>query len=330
MPRDPERTGIHRNWPPPATVREPVEKCACALNLGMMTDAHVLPARPADPTPFWRLLSPATLLLTAAASLLGMATAAACGCGFDARLALATLVLAIAAHGATNLLAGHVEVPGTDPDAAILAQARPWARMLLGLLPLAGLWLAARSGGGLVWLGAAGLLLIAAYLVPPLQLGRRGGSELVALATWWLVVIGADYAQRRQLFPIPAALGLGVGLLAACVPLASGLAHDTGTAGAPGRRTLAERLGPRTAALLYAWLVLLAHGWLVLSVWLLIPPRAALWGLVSLPLSLAAAGLLWQRKHPMARHTAVRLSLAAAVLHPLALAAALAQAALQR
>jgi 1,4-dihydroxy-2-naphthoate octaprenyltransferase len=61
-----------------------------------------------------------------------------------------------------------------------------------------------------------------------------------------------------------------------------------------GKRTLVVRLGPAPAAGLYLGLVLLAHGWLAVSVWLLIPPQAALWGLVSLPLSLAAAGLLWR------------------------------------
>ena len=111
-----------------------------------MPETHGLRAQPAHPKQSWQLLSPASLLLTAAASTLGMASAAACGCGFDPRLALATLVLAIAAHGATNLLGGHAEMAEPGPDAAILALVRPWARMLLALLPLAGLWLAARSG----------------------------------------------------------------------------------------------------------------------------------------------------------------------------------------
>ena len=61
-----------------------------------------------------------------------------------------------------------------------------------------------------------------------------------------------------------------------------------------------------------------AHGWLVASVWLLIPPVQALWGLVSLPFSLAALGWLLAHVHrPERLKPALALTVAATLLHGL-------------
>ena len=69
-------------------------------------------------------------------------------------------------------------------------------------------------------------------------------------------------------------------------------------------------------------LALLAHGWLALSAWLLIPPMQALWGLLSLPLSLCAAALVWQRAaRPETLRPAIVLTIAATVVHGLGMAA---------
>ena len=82
------------------------------------------------------------------------------------------------------------------------------------------------------------------------------------------------------------------------------------------------------AAWLYLALALLAHGWLALAVWLLIPPAAALWGLASAPLSLAAAALLLRHaSEPQRLRPAIALSVAAPLVHALALAAGLAASA---
>ena len=119
-------------------------------------------------------------------------------------------------------------------------------------------------------------------------------------------------------------LGFSVATLVACVLLINGV-PDAAADSRVGKRTLAVRLGARGAAALYLWLVLLAHGWLALSVWLLIPPLTALWGLLSLPLSLAAAWqLLRHGRMPQRLRPAIGLSIAAANLHALALAAGLA------
>ena len=93
-----------------------------------------------------------------------------------------------------------------------------------------------------------------------------------------------------------------------------------------GKRTLVVRLGATPAAALYTGLVLGAHAWLALSVWLLIPPQPALWGLVSLPLSLAATAWLWRHRHrPQHLKPALALTVAATLLHGLGMAWGFAQ-----
>jgi 1,4-dihydroxy-2-naphthoate octaprenyltransferase len=92
-----------------------------------------------------------------------------------------------------------------------------------------------------------------------------------------------------------------------------------------GKRTLVVRLGTRWATWLYLALALLAHAWLIAGVWLFINPEPALWGLASLPLSLLAFVLL--RNHadePTRLAPAIVLTIAAAVLHGLAMSAGLA------
>lgn len=290
-----------------------------------------------------RMTRPGFLLLTVAACLLGMSFALACGCGFDPARAAATLVLAVMAHAGANVLNDYYD-SRNGADAAnqqglfpfsggsrLIQQGQVsevdtarWAAVLLLLLIPAGLLLAVHSGGGLILIGVAGLLLAWAYSAPPLQLMSRGLGELSVAAAWWLVVLGADYVQRRHFFLIPAVTAVSFGLLAANILLINGV-PDAPADAQVGKNTLAVRLGPVGAAWLYLGLAVLAHAWLALAVWQLIPPQQALWGLVSLPLSLAAAVLLLRHaRQPQRLRPAIALTIAAAVVHALAMAAGLA------
>lgn len=305
-----------------------------------------LPAPPASPN--WRTLlrmtRPGSLLLTVAACLLGMAFALACGCGFDPLRAAATLTLAVTAHAGANVLNDyHDALSGADAanqeglfpfsggsrliqqGLVSAADTARWAAVLLLLLVVpAGLLLALHSGGGLVLIGMAGLFLAWAYSAPPLALMARGLGEVAVALAWWLVVLGADYVQRRQFFVIPAATAASFALLAANILLANGF-PDAAADARVGKKTLVVRLGARRAAWAYLLIALLAHGWLALAVWLLIPPDRALWGLASLPLSLAAGALLLRHAgQPQRLRPAIVLTIAAALVHALAIAAALA------
>jgi 1,4-dihydroxy-2-naphthoate octaprenyltransferase len=157
-----------------------------------------------------------------------------------------------------------------------------------------------------------------------LALMSRGLGEAAVALAWWLVVLGADYTQRGHFSVITAATAVSLALLLANILLINGF-PDAEPDARVGKRTLVVRLGPIPAAGFYLGLALLAHGWLATSVWLLITPRAAMWGLVSLPLSLAAAGLLWRHAAaPQRLRPAIALTIAAASLHGLAMAAGLA------
>jgi 1,4-dihydroxy-2-naphthoate octaprenyltransferase len=291
-----------------------------------------------------RMTRPAFLLLTVVACALGTATASACGCGLDVPLALGATALAVLAHAAGNVLndlhdarngadaanqQGIFPFTGgsrliqngevTEQQTADLAKA-----LLLVLLP-AGLLLAVKAGGGVIALGAAGLLLAWAYSAPPLQLVSRGLGELTVALVWFLVVVGADYVQRRQFFVIPASAAAGFALMVAALLLINGF-PDAEADARVGKRTLVVRLGPVGAAALYGGLVVSAHLWLVASVWLLIPPTPALWGLISLPVSLAALGwLLAHVRQPQRLKPALALTVAATLLHGLGMAWGFAQ-----
>lgn len=287
----------------------------------------------------WRMTRPGSLLLTLVACVLGTSTAAACGCGFDPGLALGATALALWAHAAGNVLndwqdarsgADEANTEAIHPftgGSRLIQQGRvtvdqtaDLARgMLLVLIP-GGLWLVSQTGGGILWLGLAGVLLLWAYSAAPLKLMSRGLGEVAVGLAWAMVVVGMDYVQRRQLFPIPASVALNFGLLVAALLLANSL-PDARSDASVGKRTLAVRLGPKRSAWLYLWLVLLAHGWLALSVWLLVPPVQALWGLVSLPLSLAAAiWLLCCAGQPERLRPAIVLGILAVLLHGLGMA----------
>jgi 1,4-dihydroxy-2-naphthoate polyprenyltransferase len=289
---------------------------------------------------WWRMTRPAFLLLTVVACALGSATAAACGCGFDPVLALGTTLLAVMAHAAGNVL-NDLHDARSGADAGNTGGIFPFtggsrliqngevsehetaalARALLLLLVPGGLLLAVKTGGGVIGLGLAGLLLVWAYSAPPLKLMSRGLGELAVALAWFLVVVGADYVQRRQFFVIPASVAINFAALVAALLLINGV-PDAPADARVGKRTLAVRLGPSGTAALYTVLTLGAHAWLVGSVGLLIPPTEALWGLVSLPLSLFASGWLWRnRQHPERLRPALAATVAATLLHGLGMAA---------
>jgi 1,4-dihydroxy-2-naphthoate octaprenyltransferase len=196
--------------------------------------------------------------------------------------------------------------------------------LFIFLVP-AGLLLAVKAGPGVLLLGMAGLLLAWAYSAPPLKLMSRGLGELAVALAWFLVVVGADYVQRRQFFIIPASAAASLALMVAALLVINGV-PDAQADASVGKRTLVVRLGVPRAAALYGFLVLLAHAWLAASVWLLIPPKPALWGLVSLPLSLAAWVVLMRRAQQAERlKPALALTVVATLLHGLGMAWGFAQ-----
>lgn len=298
----------------------------------------------------WRMTRPGFLLLTVVACALGTATAAACGCGVDLRLAGAATALAVLAHAIGNVLndlhdarngADAANTQGLAPftggsrliqtGQASEQQAVELVRAMLLVWVPAGLLLAVRAGSGqLLILGLVGLALAWAYSAPPLRLMSRGFGELTVALVWFLVVVGTDLVQRRQFFPIPASVAFNFALLVAALLLINGF-PDARADAQVGKRTLVVQLGATAAAALYGALVVIGYGWLLVSVWLLIPPTQALWGLVSAPLSFAAAVLLWRSRYRVEHlRPALVLSVLAVLLHGTGMAAGFVHLALNR
>ena len=289
-----------------------------------------------------RMTRPGFLAITVVAVLLGIAVADACGHSPHGWTALATLALALLAHAAGNVLNDvHDALSGADAantrgicpftggtrliqqGRVSVQQTRDLARALLLVLVPAGALLAVQSSPAVFWIGAVGLFLAWAYSAPPLALMSRGLGELAVAAAWSLVVVGADAVQRGSVFIVPVFTSLSYGLLIANILLINGVPDATADASV-GKATLAVRLGPQGAAALYALIALLAHGWLAWGVWHFLQPERALWGLVSAPLSLAAAVMLWQRwATPSKLQPAIVLTILAACVHGLAMAAGL-------
>ena len=287
-------------------------------------------------------MRPSFLTITAVACVLGTSVAAVCGHGPHWGLALATMVLAVLMHAAANVIndyhdalngADEANLEGLFPftggarliqtGRASVQDTRHLAIGLVMLLTPAGLVLAVHTGGGLIWLGLVGLLLGWGYSAPPLKLMSRGLGEATVALTWGLVVIGADYVQRGQFFLIPSAVAVSYALLVGNILLINGV-PDAVADGQVGKRTLVVRVGARGAAWVYLVVSLVAHTWLVLGVENFIQPRGALWGLASLPLSLfAAVWFIRNAKQPRRLRLAIVLTIAAAVLHGLAMSAGL-------
>ena len=294
----------------------------------------------------WRIwlqmTRPGFLAITAVACLLGIAVAAACGDGSHVWTALATVVLALLMHAAANVLNDYHDALNGADDAntqglfpftggARLIQnglvtrgdTRQLAYALVWVLVPAGLLLALKTGGGLLLLGVLGLFSAWAYSAPPLALMKRGLGELTVGLTWMLVVVGADYVQRGHFFFMPWVVALSFGFLISNILLINGF-PDAQADAQVGKRTWVVRVGPRWAAYLYLLQAVLGYAWLVWGVCAFIHPAPALWGLVSMPLSLAAVVLMFKYGQTPARlRSAIVLTIAAAVLHGLAMAVGL-------
>ena len=294
----------------------------------------------------WRTLvqmtRPGFLVITAVACVLGASVAVACGHEPNVWTALAALLLAVLMHAAANVINDyHDALNGADAantqglfpftGGARLIQnghvttqdTHNLAKALTVFLIPCGLLLAVKTGGGLVVLGLAGLLLGWAYSAPPLALMTRGLGEASVAIAWGLVVVGADYVQRKHFFVIPVAVAVSFALLVGNILVINGFPDALADAQV-GKRTLVVRLGARRAAWLYLAVALLAHAWLWAGVWWFIHPEPALWGLVSLPLSLVAFVLLLKHaEQPTRLVPAIVLTIAAAVLHGLAMSAGL-------
>ena len=235
-----------------------------------MTTAEAL--APLSINTWVRMTRPGFLVITVVACILGVSTAVVCGHPIQWGMAAATLLLAVLMHAAANVLNDYHDALNGADDAnqhglfpftggarmiqkgeVSLTDTRDLVLALLLFLIPAGLWLAVQTGGGLVVLGLAGLMLGWAYSAPPLALMTRGLGEVTVGLAWLLVVVGADYVQRGAFFFMPWAVGLSYGLLISNILVINGF-PDAQADGQVGKRTWVVRMGPRCAVVMYGLL----------------------------------------------------------------------------
>ncbi len=295
------------------------------------------------PLRYFAATRPAFLSVTLVGCLIGLAAARADGVPLDTLRAVVAVAFALLAHAGANVLNDyHDALSGADAantdrlypftggsrfiQNGILTagQTAGFAYALLGLVVPAGLWLAYGSGGGLIAIGFAGLVLGWAYSAPPLKLASRGLGELAIAGAWLLVIVGTDFVQRGTFAWTPVAAGLSFALLVANLLFINQFPDRAGDEAA-GKRTLVVRLGADTAKWGYFAIALVAYGWLVLQVGRYNLPQACAAAALTLVLSLNAARQL--REHaadPAELRPAIKLTIAATNLHGLVLAATLA------
>jgi 1,4-dihydroxy-2-naphthoate octaprenyltransferase len=303
------------------------------------------PTLAALPNPALRYFAatrPAFLSVTFVGCLLGLATAAAGGIRLDPALATLTLFFALVAHAGANVINDYYDaLSGCDnantervfpftggsrfiQNGVLTVRATGiFGYALLAAVVPAGLYLTAVSDPGLIWIGLAGLVVGWAYSAPPLKLQSHGMGEFGITAGWLLVVVGSDFVQRHGFAFAPVAAGLGFALLVANI-LYINQFPDVKADAAAGKRTVVVRLGVARARWGYALICLLTYGWVVAMVAAGLLPAGALVSLLAGAASLGALRVLWRHAaEPPQLVPALKLTILAASLHGLLLAAAL-------
>lgn len=285
---------------------------------------------------------PPFLTITLFGCLLGMATAHADGVPLDAMTAFSTLLLGLFLHAAVNVHNDYCDhLNGTDvrntrrvfpftggsrfiQNGVLTPQATLWlARALFAVTIAGGLALAWRVGPGLLWIGIYGVIAGWAYSAEPLRLNSRGLGEICVVATFALVVVGADFAQRGSLGEMALWAGLGYALLTANI-LYINQFPDRDADLAAGKRHWVARLPVRQARWGYLIILVLAALAMLLPVLAgKLPSGSALGLLALIPGALAARILLRHADEPQLLAPALRLTIVAAHLAALATATGL-------
>jgi 1,4-dihydroxy-2-naphthoate octaprenyltransferase len=285
---------------------------------------------------------PAFLSASLMASLIGLSIAWHDGLAFDIPLALVTLLFALMAHAGANVLNDYYDaLNGTDAQnterifpftggsrfiqngVLTQVQTRNFGFALMAGVVLAGLWLMARSAPQLLYVGLAGLFIGWAYSAPPFRLNSRGVGELCIVAGFLLIVVGADFVQRRHFSALPFIVGLSYAFLAANLLYINQFPDRSADISA-GKLHWVARLAVREARWGYALIAAFSYLWLAVCVIEGQLPVLALIAFLSLPLSAKAARLLLiHAAEPQQLGDAIKLTIGGMMLHGALLSIAL-------
>ena len=285
---------------------------------------------------------PPFLTVSFFAALIGVATAYFDGVAISVETAVVSVVFALVAHAAVNVLNDYYdEMNGTDrlntdrlfpftggsrfiQNGVISARSMlVFGLALLAVTIGAGLWLTAIAGAGLLWIGMAGCFIGWAYSGTPLKLNGRGLGEPCVAIGFGLIAVGTDYVQRKAFAPLPITAVTSYALLVMNI-LYINQFPDLKADQAVGKHHWVVRLGTRVAPAGYAVIGAVAYLWLAASVFAGSLPKLALVPLVTLVLtSLAARQLFAHAAEPAQLETAIKQTIGAANAHGLLMALAL-------
>lgn len=192
---------------------------------------------------------------------------------------LLAALAAVCAHSASNTLNDYfdfragVDRPGTLGGSGVLPAGLMTPRQMLiegliftGISLALGIYFVAVAGRVLWPLIAGGLLLGAGYSMAPTQFKYRGWGDLAVFLAFGIGVTVGSYAiQTHRLSWVPVAYGLPVSFLVAGILHANNM-RDVRSDREAHTVTLAMRLGPRRARLVYFGLVGLAYASLIVLV----------------------------------------------------------------
>ena len=285
---------------------------------------------------------PAFLSVTLCAALLGLACAYHSGVPVVPLSAIATVVFAVLAHAGINVLNDYYDdLNGTDRinteriypytggsrfiqnGVLTLRETAVFGVLLLLAVIVAGLWFTAVSGPGVLVIGVLGMLIGWAYSAPPLKLNSRGAGEACVATGFALIVMGADYVQRRGFSMLPVIASVCYALLVANV-LYINQFPDRKADEMAGKRHWVVRLGPQRARWGYFVIALAGYAWLL---------GAVVAGALPLPALIALLPVVWSCKagivllehaaRPPRLEPAIRMTIAGASAHGILLAAAM-------
>ena len=285
---------------------------------------------------------PAFLSVTLFAALIGIGTAYYGGTPIAMWPAIVTVVFALVAHAGINVLNDYYDdINGTDRFNAervfpftgggrfiqngvlTLRETAIFGALLMLTVIFGGLWLARISGLGLLLIGACGMFIGWAYSAPPLKLNSRGIGEVCVWSGFALIVIGADYVQRRGFSTLPVIASVCYALLVTNI-LYINQFPDLKADALAGKRHWVVRLGPQRARWGYFVFAVAGYAWLLGAVVVGVLPSPALIALLPVVLSCKAGlVLLDHAARPPQLEPAIRMTIASASAHGMLLAAAL-------
>ena len=266
--------------------------------------------------------------------LLGLSFTRYSGHPVDALAAMLTLSAGILLHAAVNVLNDYYDaLNGTDElnmeriypftggsrfiQNGVLSEQQMllWGVILTLATTAIGVYLVARTGSPLLWLGLFGLLLGWGYSAPPLRLNSRGLGEIAVLVGFGLIPLGTCLVQTGEILWRVVPVSLPLALLTTNLLYINQFPDRTADIRA-GKLHWVARLTPESAR--WGYLLIALTAWLVLLLLILSGalPAAALIAFLPVPLSIRAAQLVLRHAgQPRELGPAIRMTAAAMLAH---------------